>query len=76
MSDDQQYKTIDGKEVPVLKAKTVETIKHKQTGKIYASKAEFDADVADTNTDTTAYDFQQDLSITVAKLSLVSQTKK
>ena len=46
-----------------LPAKAKEVVKNKRTGKIYASKAEFDADVADANTDTKAEDFRQDLKI-------------
>ena len=56
-------------------AKAVEIVKNKRTGKVYADKAEFDADVADPNTDTTADDFRQDLEITVAKLTLFGKTK-
>jgi hypothetical protein len=58
-----------------IPAKAVEIVKHKRTGKVYADKAEFDADVADPNTDTTAEDFRQDLEITVAKLSMFGKTK-
>ena len=47
---------------------------NKRTGKIYASKAEFDADVADANTDTKAEDFRQDLEITVASLEVFGKT--
>ena len=46
-----------------IPAKAVEIVKNKRTGKLYADKAEFDADVADPNTDTTADDFRQDLEI-------------
>ncbi len=53
-----------------------EIVKHKRTGKVYDSKAHFDTDVADPNTDTTVDDFQQDLEIKVAKLELVSKTKE
>ena len=58
-----------------LPAKAKEIVKNKRTGKIYASKAEFDADVADANTDTKAEDFRQDLQITVASLSVFGKTK-
>ena len=37
---------------------------------MYDSKAHFDSDVADTNTDTTEDDFQQDVEITVASLDV------
>jgi parvulin-like peptidyl-prolyl isomerase len=36
-----------------IPAEAKEIIKHKRSGKIYATKADFDADVADPNTDTT-----------------------
>jgi hypothetical protein len=58
-----------------IPAKAKEIVKHKRSGKVYASKAEFDADVADPNTDTTQDDFRQDLEITVAKLTLTGKTK-
>ena len=67
---DQKYKIVDGEAVPVLPAKAVEIVKNKRTGKIYDSKAHFDSDVADTNTDTTEDDFQQDVEITVASLDV------
>jgi len=58
-----------------LPAKAKEIVKNKRTGKVYASKAEFDADVADANTDTKAEDFRQDLQVTVASLSVFGKTK-
>ena len=59
-----------------IPAEAKEIIKHKRTGKIYASKVDFDNDVADTNTDTTVDDFRQDLEIKVTKLSMGAATKK
>jgi len=67
---DQKYKIVDGKAIPVLPAKAKEIVKNKRTGKVYDSKAHFDSDVADTNTDTTNDDFQQDVEITVASLDV------
>lgn len=67
---DQKYKIVDGEAVPVLPAKAKEIVKNKRTGKVYDSKAHFDSDVADTNTDTTEDDFQQDVEITVASLDV------
>ena len=58
-----------------IPAEAKEIIKHKRTLKVYADKAEFDADVADPNTDTTADDFRQDLEIKVTKVSMGAQTK-
>ena len=59
-----------------IPAEAKEIIKHKKTGKIYASKIDFDNDVADPNTDTTVDDFRQDLEVKVTKMSLGAATKK
>jgi len=66
---------IDGKEVPVLPAKAEEEILNKRTNVKYVSKEEFDADVADPNTDTTAEDLQINQKITVASLDIFGKTK-
>ena len=58
-----------------IPAEAKEIIKHKRTLKVYASKADFDADVADPNTDTTADDSRQDLEIKVTKVSMDVETK-
>ncbi len=58
-----------------IPAEAKEIIKHKRTGQVYATKADFDADVADPNTDTVANDFQQDVGIKVASLSVFGKTK-
>ena len=62
--------------LPKIPAKAKEIIKNKRTGKIYASKADFDSDVADPNSDTTADDFRQDLEITVTRIPMGIHTKK
>ena len=60
-----------------IPAEAKEIIKHKRTGKVYDSKAHFDADVADPNTDTTADDFRQDLEIKVTRAGNIgAKTKK
>jgi hypothetical protein len=59
-----------------IPAEAKEIIKNKRTGKVYADKAEFDADVANPNTDTVAEDFRQDLEIKVTKVSMGAKTKK
>ena len=63
-------------DLPTIPATAKEIIKHKRTGKVYAGKADFDADVADPNTDTTNDDFRQDLEIKVTRVSMGAQTKK
>ena len=64
-------------DLPKIPAEAKEIIKHKRTGKIYESKAAFDADVADPNTDTTSDDFRQDLEITVTRAGEIgAKTKK
>ena len=55
-------------------AQAKEIVKNKRTGKVYADKAAFDADVADPATDTTVDDFQQDLEITVASVTTKSDS--
>jgi hypothetical protein len=59
-----------------IPAEAKEIIKNKRTGKIYASKDEFQADVLDPNTDTTAEDFRQDLEIKVTRVTMGAKTKK
>jgi hypothetical protein len=59
-----------------IPAEAKEIVKHKRTGKVYASKDDFDADVADPNTDTTVDDFRQDLEIKVTKVTMGAETKK
>ena len=66
---------IDGKEVPVLPAKAVETIKNKVTGEVYNSIEEFNADVANPNTSTQVEHLQRDVQITVASLEVFGKTK-
>lgn len=64
-------------DLPKIAAEAKEIVKHKRTGKVYANKAEFDADVADPNTDTTADDFRQDLEIKVTRAGAMgAKTKK
>tara|TARA_R110001592_G_scaffold26098_3_gene98229 strand:+ start:10294 stop:10491 length:198 start_codon:yes stop_codon:yes gene_type:complete len=63
-------------DLPEIPATATEIIKHKRTGKVYASKDDFNADVADPNTDTTVDDFRQDLEIKVTRVSMGAQTKK
>ena len=67
---------VDGREIPVIPAKAEEEIKNKRTGQLYASKTDFDNDVADTNTDTAADDLQVNQKITVASLQVFGKTMK
>ena len=63
-------------DLPKIPVEAKEIIKHKRTGKIYASKDEFDADVSDPNTDTTADDFRQDLEIRVTRAGVMGVKTK
>ena len=56
-------------EIIKIPAIAKEIVKNKRTGQVYANKAEFEADVANPTTDTTAEDFRQDLQITVASVT-------
>jgi len=66
---------INGKEVPVLPAKAEEEILNKRTNKKYASKDDFDSDVANPNTDTTVDDLQINQRITIASLNISGKTQ-
>ena len=59
-----------------IPAEAKEIVKNKRTGKVYADKAEFDADVADPNTDTTKDDFRQDLEIKVTRVGNIGAKTK
>ena len=63
-------------DLPKIKAEAKEIIKNKRTGKIYASKEEFDADVLDPNTDTVQEDLRQDLEVKVPNFIMGALTKK
>ena len=64
-------------DIPRIPAEAKEIIKHKRSGNVYESKAAFDADVSDPNTDTTIDDFRQDLEIKVTSAgALGAFTKK
>ena len=63
-------------ELVKIPAEAKEIIKNKRTGKIYASKEDFDADVANPNTDTTQDDFRQDLEIKVTRVTMGAKTKE
>mgnify|MGYP003115046757 FL=1 len=73
--DDKKYTIVNGEKVPIVKAKFVETVKNKRTGKVYTSKLDFDNDVSDPNTDTIADDLQQDVAIEVDSLQVFGKTK-
>jgi hypothetical protein len=57
-----------------IPAQAKEIVKNRRTGQVYADKAAFDADVANSTTDTTVDDFQQDLEITVASVTTKSDS--
>jgi len=63
-------------DIPRIPAEAKEIIKNKRTGKVYASKSDFDADVADPNTDTTNDDFRQDLEIKVTRAGVMGALTK
>jgi len=63
-------------EIKKIPVEAKEIIKHKRTGKVYESKAAFDADVNDPNTDTTIDDFRQDLEVKVTRVNIEAFTKK
>ena len=67
-NNEQEYRMVTGQKVPVMSAKGTITIKNKRTGAAYTSKAHFDEDVANPDTDTKDDDFRQDVSVRVAEV--------
>ena len=61
--------TLNGKEVPVVQATSITTIKHKKTGVVYKDEAEWKALGIDPK------DIQIDAKITVPSLDLLMKTK-
>ena len=60
---------VDGKEVPLIYAKTKTTIKHKKTGEQYATEEEWKAKGINVE------DIQRDVTVTLPKLDLFAKTK-
>ena len=54
--------------IPAQDVETKSTIKHANTGEVYASEEEAKADVDNPATDTTEQDIKRDVAITVNKL--------
>lgn len=63
-------------DITIIKAIAKEIVKNKRTGQVYTDKAEFEADVANPATDTTADDFRQDVEIIPASMTSKGSTKK
>ena len=60
---------VDGKEIPLIYAKTRTTIKHKKTGEQYATEEEWKAKGINVE------DIQRDVIVEVPKLDLFAKTK-
>ncbi len=70
------YTTIDGKQVPKYRGKTIVKLYNIQTNKEYNSDKEADDDIANPATDTAKEDIRRDVKITVPKLVMGSATLK
>jgi hypothetical protein len=63
--------------LPVIKVPTTTTIKHAQTGKVYADEDEAKADVDNPATSTKQEDIQRDVSINIKSLpGILGETLK
>jgi hypothetical protein len=60
---------VNGKEVPLIHAKTKTIIKHKKTGEQYATEEEWKAKGINVE------DIQRDVTVTLPKLDLFAKTK-
>ena len=56
------------KTTPTPYVETTSTVKHANTGKVYANEQEAESDISDPATDTTENDIRRDVSISVNKL--------
>ena len=54
--------------IPAQDVETKSTVKHADTGEVYASEEEAKADINDPATNTTEQDIQRDVAISVNKL--------
>ena len=54
--------------IPAQDVETTSTVKHANTGEVYASEEEAKADINDPATDTTEQDIRRDVAISVNKL--------
>ena len=61
--------TVNGKDVPVLTAKTITTIKNKKTGAIYKTEEEWKT------LQIPVEDIQRDVLVKIPKLDLLAKTK-
>ena len=59
-----RYDTIDGKQVPVYSAKVETTVTNIKTGQEYSSHEECQADIDNSETDTTEADIRRDVHVT------------
>ena len=56
------------KTTPIPDVETTSTVKHANTGKVYANEQEAESDISDPATDTTENDIRRDVAISVNKL--------
>ena len=56
------------KTTPIPDVETTSTVKHANTGKVYANEQEAESDISDPATSTTKNDIRRDVSISVNKL--------
>ena len=70
------YTTIDGKQVPKYRGRTIVKLYNTQTNKEYNSDKEADDDVADSNTATKKEHIRRDVTIIAPMIDLVGGTVK
>ena len=56
------------KTIPIPDVETTSTVKHANTGKVYANEQEAESDISNPATSTTENDIRRDVSISVNKL--------
>ena len=70
-----RYDDIGGKQIPVYSAKVETTITNTKTGQEYNSHEECQADIDNSETDTTEADIRRDIKVIMPSLDLFGKTK-
>ena len=71
-----RYDMLDGKKIPVYSAKVETTITNLKTGHEYSSHEECQADIDNSETDTTEADIRRDVHVKVAQINIGADSKE
>ena len=72
----EEIRVIEGKKTKVITPEVEITLTNTQTGQVYMSDAEADADVNDSNTATQREHIRRDVHVKVAQINIGAQSKE